>query len=261
MPFTLAHPAAVLPLTRRGLVPSALVVGSMAPDFGYFITLRESRLFSHSLPGVFLLGIPAGFIVLWIFHAILKRPLLSLLTDSHQQRLAPFMTRFRFFPLRRFLWIALSLLIGSLTHLAWDSFTHEDGWMVEQVPIFSTVIFTLLGTNFQVYKLLQYFCSVFGLGILVLWYWRWYQKADLQPVNPAASLPGFARQWIVGLMLLGAFGLACIFVAWKGPEIDSFYSLRIFVVRMIVSGISSLWIEALVYSLFWRGLGLRIAKN
>ena len=32
MPFTLSHPAAVVPLTRRGLVLSALVVGSMTID-------------------------------------------------------------------------------------------------------------------------------------------------------------------------------------------------------------------------------------
>jgi hypothetical protein len=241
-------------------VPSALVVGSMAPDFGYFITLRESSMFSHTLPGVFLLGLPAGFIVLWIFHTIQKRPLLSLFPDSHQQRLAPYMTRFRFFPPRRFLWIAISLLTGSLTHLAWDAFTHMDGWVVEHVPFFSTIVFTFWGTHFQVYKLLQYFCSALGLGILVLWYWRWYQKADLQLVNPPTSLSGFARQWMVGLMVLGAFGLACLFVAWKGPEIDSLYTLRIFVVRMIVSGISSLLIEAFLYSLIWRSLGVRIAR-
>ena len=35
MPFTLAHPAAVLPLVRRPLVASALVAGAVAPDLLY----------------------------------------------------------------------------------------------------------------------------------------------------------------------------------------------------------------------------------
>ena len=35
MPFTLAHPAAVLPLCRRPLVASALVAGAVAPDLLY----------------------------------------------------------------------------------------------------------------------------------------------------------------------------------------------------------------------------------
>jgi len=37
MPFTLAHPAAVLPLFRGPLVPAALVVGAVAPDLPYFL--------------------------------------------------------------------------------------------------------------------------------------------------------------------------------------------------------------------------------
>ncbi len=36
MPWTVSHPAAAAPFARWGLVLSALVVGSMAPDFVYF---------------------------------------------------------------------------------------------------------------------------------------------------------------------------------------------------------------------------------
>ncbi|MFI5942298.1 DUF4184 family protein [Streptomyces uncialis] len=37
MPFTLSHPAAVLPLLRPPFVPVALVAGAMAPDMPYFL--------------------------------------------------------------------------------------------------------------------------------------------------------------------------------------------------------------------------------
>src|SRR5215467_12574272 len=43
VPFTFSHPAAVLPLARRGLVFSALVVGSMAPDFPYFVQMSAKN--------------------------------------------------------------------------------------------------------------------------------------------------------------------------------------------------------------------------
>ena len=39
MPFTGSHPAAVLPFLRSGLPPSALVIGSMAPDFPYYFQI------------------------------------------------------------------------------------------------------------------------------------------------------------------------------------------------------------------------------
>ena len=38
MPFTVSHAAAVLPLQRLGLPLTALMIGSMAPDFGYFFS-------------------------------------------------------------------------------------------------------------------------------------------------------------------------------------------------------------------------------
>jgi hypothetical protein len=52
MPFTLAHAAATVPLLRllgsRGVF-SALVIGSMAPDFAYFLPLGVRRGQSHGL--------------------------------------------------------------------------------------------------------------------------------------------------------------------------------------------------------------------
>lgn len=42
MPFTFAHPAAVLPFSKKQvnyISVTALILGSMAPDFEYFYTL------------------------------------------------------------------------------------------------------------------------------------------------------------------------------------------------------------------------------
>ncbi|WP_217617334.1 DUF4184 family protein, partial [Cellulomonas sp. GbtcB1] len=39
MPFTLAHPAAVLPFARPPFVPAALGAGALAPDVPYFLPL------------------------------------------------------------------------------------------------------------------------------------------------------------------------------------------------------------------------------
>src|ERR1043166_4543968 len=99
MPMTFAHPVAVLPLAKRGLVFSALVIGSMSPDFEYFLRLHTRENFGHTLPGLFLFSVPAGFVVLWIYHALLKMPLLSLLPESHQRRLLPLaQAEFRYGP-------------------------------------------------------------------------------------------------------------------------------------------------------------------
>ena len=101
LPFTLAHPAAVLPL-RRILVFSALVVGSMAPDFHYFLGLRPHDHFSHSIRGAFIFCLPVGLAVLWLFQHVMKLPLISLAPERHQERLARFAAAFRWGPASRF---------------------------------------------------------------------------------------------------------------------------------------------------------------
>src|SRR5690349_14740000 len=82
MPFTAAHPAAILPLAVRLSVPygvSALAVGSMSPDFEYFLWRHAASTSGHSIDGLFVFCLPAGLIVLAAFHTLVKRPLALLL--------------------------------------------------------------------------------------------------------------------------------------------------------------------------------------
>lgn len=128
MPFTLSHPAAAVPFTRWKLPLSALIVGSLSPDFIYFVRLSAAGGFGHTLPGLFLMDLPLGLAVLWLFHALLKYPLLTLLPISHQRRLLPLAEGFRFGPPRQILLIMAALFLGAVTHIAWDSVTHGSRW-------------------------------------------------------------------------------------------------------------------------------------
>ncbi len=67
MPFTLAHPAAVIPLKKstygRYFSLSALIAGSIVPDLGYLVPLADFTGFSHSLGGIIVFGLPVGLLV------------------------------------------------------------------------------------------------------------------------------------------------------------------------------------------------------
>ncbi len=148
MPNPIAHPAASIPFTRAGLVFSALVIGSVSPDFGYLIPL-PTPFFMYTAPGLILFDVPVGFVLLWLFHALAKWPLLSALPESLQRRMFKPAQGFSFGPLKHFGLILLSLLVGSLTHVIWDSFTHDYGWMVQQfallsIPIGGTPLYAIL---------------------------------------------------------------------------------------------------------------------
>ena len=164
MPLTFAHPAAVIPLRRRWLPLSALIVGSIAPDLEYLMHLSPHSVISHTIVGLFLFCIPMGLITLWIFHQVWKKPLLALIAKNQGHPPAPF----TFWPLSRLAILATAVFIGALTHVVWDSFTHQYGWMIQQIPALSTPIFQTRWGEVPLYKLLQHGSTALGLAVLAV---------------------------------------------------------------------------------------------
>ena len=130
MPFTLSHPVAAVPLKRLGFSLSGLVVGSMSPDFIYILKLAPKIGYTHTLPGLFTFCLPASWVVLWLYQ-MLKQPLASLVPGLVPEPMPAAVGRER---LKRFGLTSLSILAGACTHIVWDGFTHETGWMVAYFP-------------------------------------------------------------------------------------------------------------------------------
>lgn len=166
MPFTPAHPALVLPLLRRWhrwLSATALVLGAMAPDFEYFLRLQPDGIYGHTLAGIFWLDLPLILGFAWLFHALLKAPLVQSLPQPLRARLLPLLGRP--WPLRRLVSgpVLLGGVLGCASHIGWDWFTHDDGLVVlhwaflrQRLPGF--------GPAWPLYEFLQYVSTFVGLG-------------------------------------------------------------------------------------------------
>jgi len=185
MPFPLAHPAAVLPLRRycpRWLSFTALVIGSVTPDAGYLFGEKYWGTFSHRFAGSIEFCLPAGIVLMALFYW-LRTPLVRILPAPYQQALLPLCQR----P-RGSLWaILVSLLIGALTHLLWDSFTHTNGWFVQHLPILDSRTFTVAGHTARVCHVLWYVCSFAGVVWLFLVFERW-KRANVPGCAGASGL-------------------------------------------------------------------------
>lgn len=197
MPFTLSHAAAAWPFRRTRLDLSALLVGCFVPDLLYFLFLKHG-FDPHSLPGLFAFDLPVGLVSLWLFHSYVKRPSLIFVPDGIRRRLKA--GAFSFMPPTRLALIALSILIGSATHILWDSFTHRFYWPYRHWSFLRlTVPFPILG-QIVMYKLLQYASSVGGAVAVGLWVWHWYRKTA--PVeHPIAPLCTGAQRFAIMLTL------------------------------------------------------------
>ena len=231
MPFTFSHPAAALPLRRllgRQASLSALVIGSMAPDLGFILPLDLTRSDTHGAAALLLFCLPAGWLTYWIFHLLLKAPMLHLFPPRVQERLV--------LPaaLPRAPWSAvlLSLLIGAVTHVSWDAFTHPGTPVVTAIGWLRLPVGTFAGYPVQVFNVLQHASSIAGLGLLALWWRRWLRKAP-RVAAPAPALSEGTRQ--AGVAAIAAipllYGLANTLHerAWPADGADLRISFAIFI--------------------------------
>ncbi|HIO97312.1 MAG TPA: DUF4184 family protein, partial [Leucothrix sp.] len=130
MPFTVAHTVAVIPLVKylgKFGALSALIIGSMTPDFSYLVPyLTHQRFESHSLLGVYLFAIPMGLTIYFLYHLLMAPVIVSILPNSVQKHLHPdlFIGRLPDIPAYT---LIFSLVLGALTHISWDFFTHLYG--------------------------------------------------------------------------------------------------------------------------------------
>lgn len=254
IPYTLAHPAAIVPLHRllRGRTSlSALAIGSMAPDFPYFLG-GVSGPFSHSLPGFFLYCLPAGLVAYLLFHALLKQPSMALLPGVVASRL-PAPPGRRALPDTSFAVVTASLALGALTHLLWNGFTHADTAIVEHVAILNGVVGTLGDHELRLFEALQYGCSILGLGALACWIMRWIRRTPARAGNEAHRLALVPRGSVFALMALAAFG-ACVAAGLRSIEAS-----EAFLVAAIVNAMNGCGLVWIAYCLAWQAFQARQA--
>jgi uncharacterized protein DUF4184 len=209
MPFTLAHPAAVLPLIRRPFVTSALVAGAVAPDLLYVDPLyrfatREidgnlTLTLTHKFSSVLWLDPLLALMLLAVFNLVVRRPLLALAWSGLAARLPSPAESVRLPSVATFGWTALSAVVGAFTHVLWDSFTHYDGYFVRR---FHGVFTAGVTASWDVNRVLQYISSVGGCLVLAIWLYRWYRRAESRSVSADRYVPARARYAVLAATAL-----------------------------------------------------------
>ena len=251
MPLTPAHVLAVVPLRSRraGLLLSPLAVGSMAPDFEYLLRQSPMPGIGHTLPGVALFCVPVGLAALWLFHRFLKHPLIALLPPRYHRAAAELAAPFPIRPVGRLAAICGAIALGALTHLAWDSITHANGWTVAHIGALNASVVAIGGTDVRVYKVLQHASSIVGLGLLLFWSVRWLRARADPTVPPEPATARAARVRVLALLLAAmiASGLLAGLLAARGVRGPD--AIAVFVVRGIDGGFTGGIVAVLLIAL------------
>lgn len=240
MPFTFVHPAIVLPLKKgfpRWFSMTGLVVGSLVPDFEYFIRMKVQSVYSHTILGMFTFNLPVGICLAFIFHFIVKKDLIANLPISWQKRFdelkkLDWATYFK----KNWLIVCISILIGASSHIFWDSFTHRDVYFVELLALKKNVTIY----NIPIYKILQHLSSLLG-GLFILSYFVKMPKMKVATKEPSWKYWfSLAILTIIILIIRLLFGL-------------NVYEYG----NVIVSGIAAIMISMIIFpfkSMFGRNL-------
>lgn len=169
MPFTFSHPAIILPLTflpRQWYSLTGLVVGSLTPDFEYFLRMRIQSNYSHTLGGLFWFDLPLGVLLAFIFHNMVRDSLFDNLPSILNSRLSKFKQfHWNSYFKNNWLVVIISVLIGAVSHIVWDSFTHEHGYFVQTIPALTNTVH-FFGRQILVMKIIQHSSTLLG-GFLI----------------------------------------------------------------------------------------------
>lgn len=210
MPFTPSHVAAVLPFVRTPLFPAALVIGSMAPDLLYYVPIRVPRDLAHSPVGIFTVDLAFGIAVFVLWQLVFRQPVVDFMPPWLRSRLAAMpWSGLRPAGMGWARWamiLVVSLLLGSITHVVWDAFTHE-GWLVSQLPWLQAPIGPL-----PAFRWAQHASSLAGALLIAGWVLAWARRTRPTSAPGRAGTPLRATAWLA----VGLVGLAVALVIWLG---------------------------------------------
>ena len=120
-----------------------------------------------------------------------------------------------------------SALLGMLTHVIWDSFTHQNGLMVTKLRVL-TQTYTIFGYQIPIYKFLQHGSTMFG--IMLIFGYIYYRASLSKDKNTSSIATKEDHFW--SLLAVLTLGYVCLWQLINGIPLRSY---GIWVVRIIDS--------------------------
>lgn len=171
MPFTLAHPAVVIFSKNKNFNLLGLILGSMAPDFIYFLLFNPSSNLGHTILGFVIFNLPICFLLNYLILKFIKNPFIINLPSKICNYYTYLINYdFNFKSPKDIFVFTYSCIVGMLTHIIWDAFTHKTGYFVVNINLLKESIH-ILGYQVPFFKLLQHGSTLLGFFVILYYFY------------------------------------------------------------------------------------------
>lgn len=222
----------------------------MSPDFIYFLPLDISRHASHTFAALFWFCLPAGITAYILFHYLLKQPVWFLLPKSMRGSLQLRAFREQEKGIAPAVGIVLSILVGAVTHIVWDIFTHPSIVTESFLPFLSTTLYEGYGQIVKVYRILQHSSTIIGFLVLGYYLNRFFKAerpAGAEPLEWANTLRNSIRLFLVlSVVSVGIYNGLDAF-EYSATSRQFTYFVRYF----IISGMNTVFVVLLLTGFVW----------
>lgn len=245
MPFTISHAGFVLPL--KGILSAhvlcGLVIGSIVPDFGYFVREFGVASFAHTFAGALCFSLPVGLAV-YLLVCLSFRRIAGTLPKPHSSFLMSWGLA-KPGGKQNLHGIMLAIFVGSLSHNFVDSFTHESGAGVAMFTTLSKEAFVLGGEPLHIFRILQYSGSALGMAMILAAYW--FGMIRHCRASRCRVWQDF-RSWLVLIVLTSASLLvaAALNSEFFPRELD-FHAFRVFGFKFLITWLPVIGMAFLCY--------------
>jgi hypothetical protein len=182
------------------------------------------RVETHSTLALFTFCLPIGMVTYWLFQLLIKEPMVEVLPEGPYARWQPVSAKANIVSLPQWLLAACGILLGALSHLIWDGFTHDGGRGVRMFPVLDDTIFDFGTRRLPAIYFLQDLGSLVGLAAVLLMIAYGFRRGS-QPAIPNRLVASRERiAWLSAYVLTG-IGLSLGFYLWATLRMGPTHSI------------------------------------
>jgi len=212
----------------------AMVAGTVAPDLPMFVPTIGRYSVSHSLTGVFSVDLLWSVVMVALWYGLVRDALVDTAPAVVRERLSPAAAIHG----RQMILLPVAAVVGSLTHVCWDAFTHDGRWGMRHIGWLRNDHIGWAG-----YHWAQAVSSVVGLVGLAVWSLTELRRQPRRPHAPV--LTAFGRvPWLIAGTVTMVASLAMATRLSQGLHAAAIHGAEV--------GLAALGVGLLVMSSAWQ---------